>query len=62
MKVSEILRLLASDGWFLVAVRGSHRQFKHASKRGRVTVAGRPSDDVAPGTVNSVLKQAGLKP
>ncbi len=61
MKVSEILRLLFQDGWFLVATRGSHRQFKHALKSGRVTVPGKPSDDLAAGTQNSILKQAGLK-
>jgi predicted RNA binding protein YcfA (HicA-like mRNA interferase family) len=61
MKVSEVLRLLHADGWFLVAARGSHRQFKHPSKPGRVTVAGKPSDDLAPGTLNSILKQSGLK-
>ncbi len=61
MKVSEVLRLIQDDGWFLVATRGSHRQFKHPSKPGRVTVAGKPSDDLAPGTLNSILKQAGLK-
>ena len=61
MKVSEILRLLSGDGWFLVATQGSHRQYKHASKPGRVTVAGKPSDDLAPGTLNSILKQAGFK-
>jgi predicted RNA binding protein YcfA (HicA-like mRNA interferase family) len=61
MKVAEILRLLQQDGWFLAAQRGSHRQFKHASKPGRVTVPGKPSDDLAPGTQNSILKQAGLK-
>jgi predicted RNA binding protein YcfA (HicA-like mRNA interferase family) len=61
VKVSEILRLLQQDGWFLVAQRGSHRQFKHPSKLGRVTVPGKPSDDLAPGTQNSILKQAGLK-
>jgi predicted RNA binding protein YcfA (HicA-like mRNA interferase family) len=61
MKVSEILRLLNEDGWFLVATRGSHRQYKHAFKPGRVTVAGKPGDDLAPGTLNSILKQAGLK-
>ena len=61
MKVSEILRLLNDDGWTLVATRGSHRQFKHADKRGRVTVPGKPSDDLAPGTLNSILKQASLK-
>lgn len=61
MKVAEILRLLQQDGWFVVAQKGSHRQFKHASKLGRVTVPGKPSDDLAPGTHNSILKQAGLK-
>ena len=53
--------MLQDDGWFQVATRGSHRQFKHPLKPGRVTVAGRPSDDLAPGTLNSILKQAGLK-
>jgi len=61
MKVSEVLRLLNDDGWYLVTVRGSHRQLKHPEKVGRVTVAGKPRDDVAPGTLNSILKQAGLK-
>jgi predicted RNA binding protein YcfA (HicA-like mRNA interferase family) len=61
VKVSVVLRLLESDGWILVATRGSHRQFKHTTKPGRVTVAGKPSDDLAPGTLNSILKQAGLK-
>jgi len=61
MKVSEILAILHKDGWQLVATRGSHRQFKHPEKTGRVTVAGKPSDDLAPGTLNSVFKQAGLK-
>lgn len=61
MKVNEMLRLIQDDGWYLVATRGSHRQFKHPVKPGRVTVAGKPSDDLAPGTLNSILKQAGLK-
>lgn len=61
MKVSEVLRLLHDDGWYLVTTRGSHRQFKHSTKAGRVTVAGKPSEDLAPGTLNSILKQAGLK-
>jgi predicted RNA binding protein YcfA (HicA-like mRNA interferase family) len=61
MKVSDILTMLRADGWFLVATRGSHRQFKHPVKSGRVTVAGKASDDLAPGTLNSILKQAGLK-
>jgi len=53
--------MLKNDGWMLVATRGSHRQFKHPSKSGRVTLAGKPSDALAPGTLNSILKQAGLK-
>lgn len=61
MKVSEVLRMLEAAGWQMVAQRGSHRQFKHASKPGRVTVPGKLSDDLAPGTYNSILKQAGLK-
>jgi predicted RNA binding protein YcfA (HicA-like mRNA interferase family) len=61
MKVGEVLRLLTDDGWYLVTTRGSHRQLKHPAKLGRVTVAGKPRDDVAPGTLNSILKQAGLK-
>ena len=61
MKVSEILTMLRRDGWYLVATRGSHRQFKHAMKPGRVTVPGQPSDDLPPGLLNSILKQSGLK-
>lgn len=61
MKVSEVLRLLHEDGGLLVATRGSHRQYKHTSKPGRVTVPGKPGDELAPGTLNSILKQAGLK-
>ena len=61
MKVAEVLRMLLDDGWFLAAQKGSHRQFKHPVKPGRVTVPGKPSDDLAAGTLNSILKQAGLK-
>lgn len=61
MKVREVIRMIQVDGWFLVTTRGSHRQFKHPVKPGRVTIAGRPSHDLAPGTLNSILKQAGLK-
>ena len=61
MKVRDAIRLIEDDGWYQVATRGSHRQFKHPRKLGRVTVAGKPSDDLAPGTLNSILKQAGLK-
>ena len=61
MRVCDVLRMLNEDGWFLVATRGSHRQFKHPVKQGRVTVPGKPADDLAPGTLNSILKQSGLK-
>ena len=61
MKVREVIKLVEDDGWELVGTKGSHRQFKHAVKPGRVTVAGKPSDDISPGTLNSILKQAGLK-
>lgn len=61
MKVKEIIKLIENDGWILVATKGSHRQFKHNQKSGKVTVPGHPSDDLAPGTQNSILKQAGLK-
>jgi predicted RNA binding protein YcfA (HicA-like mRNA interferase family) len=61
VKVRDVIRLIEDDGWVVVATRGSHRQYKHAVKPGRVTIAGKPSDDMAPGTLNSVLKQAGLK-
>jgi predicted RNA binding protein YcfA (HicA-like mRNA interferase family) len=61
MKVRDIIGLLEGEGWFLVATRGSHRQYKHPVRPGRVTVVGKPSDDLAPGTLNSILKQSGLK-
>ncbi|MBC8020199.1 MAG: type II toxin-antitoxin system HicA family toxin [Methyloceanibacter sp.] len=61
MKVREGIRLIEADGWYLVATRGSHRQYRHPSKPGRVTIAGKPSEDLAPGTLNSIFKQAGLK-
>ena len=61
IKIREMIGLIERDGWFQVATRGSHRQYKHPSKSGRVTVPGKPSDDLALGTLNSILKQAGLK-
>ena len=61
-KVREAIKLIERDGWVQVKSRGSHRQFKHPVKRGRVTISGKESDDLAPGTFNSILKQAGLKP
>ena len=61
MKIRDVIRMIEDDGWYLVATKGSHRQYKHAAKTGRVTIAGQPGHDLAPGTLNSVLKQAGLK-
>ena len=61
MSIREILRILRRDGWFVVRTRGSHRQLRHPTKRGIVTVAGHPSRDVAPGTLKSILRQAGIE-
>jgi predicted RNA binding protein YcfA (HicA-like mRNA interferase family) len=61
VKVNEVIKLIQRDGWFLVRTKGSHRQFHHPSKPGTVTIAGKLSADVPPGTLNSILKQAGLK-
>lgn len=61
MKYADLVRLVEADGWRLVATRGSHRQYKHPQKPGKVTIAGKPSVDVPPKTLSSVLKQAGLK-
>jgi predicted RNA binding protein YcfA (HicA-like mRNA interferase family) len=60
VKVRELIKVLEGDGWFLARTRGSHRQFHHPSKRGTVTVSGKPGADIPPGTLRSVLKQAGL--
>jgi predicted RNA binding protein YcfA (HicA-like mRNA interferase family) len=59
-KVRDALKLLVDHGWTLKRVRGSHRQFRHPSRPGTVTVAGKPSADLAPGTWQAILRQAGL--
>jgi predicted RNA binding protein YcfA (HicA-like mRNA interferase family) len=61
VKVRDVIRLIENDGWRIVTQKGSHRQFKHPVKPGRVTIAGALSDELAPGTLNSILKQARLK-
>ena len=61
MKVREAIKLVEKDGWELVRTKGSHRQYKHPRKKGLVTIPGKMTDDLAPGTMNSILKQAGLK-
>jgi predicted RNA binding protein YcfA (HicA-like mRNA interferase family) len=61
MKIRDVIDLIEQDGWYMVVTRGSHRQFKHPTKPGRVTIAGHLNNDLAPGTLNSILKQAQLK-
>ena len=61
MKVKEIIALIEKDGWYFDRQKGSHRQYKHKTKTGIVTVAGKPSDDLPRGTQNSIMKQAALK-
>lgn len=61
MKIRDVIELIEKDGWRLRTTKGSHRQYTHPTKPGRVTIAGHPGDDLAPGTLNSVFKQAGLK-
>jgi predicted RNA binding protein YcfA (HicA-like mRNA interferase family) len=61
MKVKDVIKLIENDGWSMVRTKGSHRQYKHPSKKGLVTIPAKFNDELAPGTLNSVLKQAGLK-
>jgi len=61
VKVRDVIRLIEKDGWILARTRGSHRQYRHSSKIGIVTIAGHPGDEVHPKTERSILRQAGLK-
>jgi predicted RNA binding protein YcfA (HicA-like mRNA interferase family) len=61
LKVREVIKLLEDDGWQQVRMRGSHRQLKHPTKKGTVTVAGKPNVEIPAGTLNNILKQAGIK-
>jgi predicted RNA binding protein YcfA (HicA-like mRNA interferase family) len=61
MKVKELLKTLEADGWTLARTRGSHRQYKHPTKTGTVTIAGKPSAEMPKGTLNAILKQSGIK-
>lgn len=60
VKVRDVIRLVEQDGWYFVGQRGSHRQYRHRSKPGKVTVAGKPSDEMAAGTLGSIFRQAGI--
>lgn len=61
MTSRDILKILRKDGWYIVDQDGSHAQLKHPTKPGKVTVLIHGSKDIPPGTLNSILKQAGLK-
>jgi len=61
-KVREIIRRLEQDGWYLVATRGSHRQYRHPTKPGKVTAAGKPNDHPSEAIWQSIQKQAGWRP
>ena len=61
MKIRDVIKLIEQNGWKLDRIRGSHRHYRHPDKPGTVTVPGHPGDDVPPGTLNSIKKQAGLK-
>ena len=61
VKIRQVIQRLEQEGWRLVATRGSHRQFKHPQRAGRVTVAGKPGDELAPGTLQSIAKHSGLQ-
>jgi predicted RNA binding protein YcfA (HicA-like mRNA interferase family) len=60
MKVRDIIKMLEQDGWYRVKAKGGHRQYKHPTKPGRVTISGNSGDDLALGTMNSIFKQAGF--
>ena len=61
MKIRDIMKIIEGDGWYLVTTKGSHRQYKHFIKTGRVTIAGHLNDDLALGSLNSIFRQAQLQ-
>jgi predicted RNA binding protein YcfA (HicA-like mRNA interferase family) len=61
MKVRDVIKLIEEDGWYLIKMEGDHRQYKHPTKRGCVTIAGHPSKEVPPGTLLSIFKQAEIR-
>jgi len=62
VKVRDLIKLIEADGWYWVRTKGSHHQYKHPTKPALVTVPGNPGKELAVGTLNNILKQAGLKP
>lgn len=61
LKVSAVLKALKDDGWYLDTIKGDHRQFKHPTKKGKVTINGKPSGDIWGDLLKSVENQSGLK-
>jgi predicted RNA binding protein YcfA (HicA-like mRNA interferase family) len=61
MKVRDVIKLIEADGWYFLRQKGSHRQYRHTTKPGKVTIAGKPSDEMAPGTLGSIFRQAGIE-
>ena len=62
MKIKDVINIITKDGWFEVRQKGSHKQYKHSIKKGLVTTAcHKMSDDLAPGTLDSIMKQAQIK-
>lgn len=59
-KVRDMIKLIEADGWYFVSQRGSHRRYKHPTKKGRVTIPGKPSRELYPDLERSILRQAGL--
>jgi predicted RNA binding protein YcfA (HicA-like mRNA interferase family) len=61
MKIRKLIELIESDGWELDRQKGDHKQYKHPGKPGLVTISGHPDDEIRPGTLSSILKQAGIR-
>ena len=61
MKVRDVIKLIEENSWYLARTKGDHRQYKHPLKNGLITIAGHLNDDIAKGTLNSILRLAGLK-
>lgn len=61
MKVRDLIKKVEEDGWYQVDQEGSHRHYKHPTKKGKITIAGKPGKDVPTGTLQDILRRAGLK-
>lgn len=61
MKIRDVIKIIIDDGWFLISTKGSHRQYKHSFKKGRVTIPGKQNEDLHPKTLKSIFKQAQIE-